>query len=140
MPWRALNDGQSLEHLGAAECWRLLGSQRFGRLCFCVDDRVEVVLTPYVARTDRIYFRAATFGPVARRVLTRQVTLQVDDLRGDRQAGWSVTATGTAVHVEDAATLASLWSPVRPAPWGSDQEALWVELAPDDVRGQRLRG
>ncbi|MFB9312774.1 pyridoxamine 5'-phosphate oxidase family protein [Nocardioides plantarum] len=138
-PWRGLSDGQTLDHLGVEECWRLLGSQSFGRLSFSVDDRVQVALTPYVARTSRVFLRAAAFGSVARRVVTRPVTLQIDDLSGDHHATWSVTATGTAHHVDDAATLAALWTPVRPAPWGVGQESLWIELLPDEVHGQRIR-
>lgn len=139
MPWRGLSDGHSLEHLGADECWGLLGRHGFGRVCFWSDDRVHVAMTPFVARPPRIYFRAVAFGSVARRVLTRPVTLQADDMHHDRQATWAVTATGSAQHVRDASTLASLWTPVRPEPWDVGQGSLWIELTPDDVQGQRLR-
>ena len=139
MPWRGLSEGQALETLGPKECRSLLESHAFGRLCFSTDDRVQVALTPYVAREGRIYFRAAAFGTVARRVLTRPVTLHIDDLQGNKQASWSVTAIGAAQHVTDAATLAALWTPIRPAPWGIGQESLWIELTPDAVQGQQLR-
>jgi hypothetical protein len=139
VPWRGLRQSQVLERLGAAECWRVLEAHRFGRLCFCTDDRVEVAMTPYVAGQGRIHLRAAAFGPLARRVLARPVTLQLDDLQGDQQASWAVTVTGAVHPVEDAATLAALWTPVRPAPWATGREAMWVELVPDDVRGQRSR-
>jgi len=139
MPSRGPSERPLFGRLGADECRWLLSSRSSGRICFSVDDRVQVMLTAYVARTDRIYFRAAAFGRVARRAQTRPVTLQVDDMQSDHQASWSVTVTGTSQRVDDAATLASLWSPVRPVPWEAGQEPLWIALAADDVQGQRLR-
>lgn len=135
-----LSERPAFEQLGADECWRLLGSRTFGRICLSVEERVHVGLTSYVVQAGRVYFRAAAFGAVARRARSRPVTLEVDDVAGDRLAGWVVTATGLAHHVDDAATLASLWSPVRPVPWESGLEPLWIALAPDVVEGRRLRG
>lgn len=117
----------------------MLGSRSEGRVCFSVDGRVQVVPATYAARQDRIFLRVVAFGSVARHVLTGPVTLQVDALLGVGRTSWAVTATGTARHVSDAATLASLWTPVRPASWESGQETLWVALTPDDVQGRGLR-
>jgi nitroimidazol reductase NimA-like FMN-containing flavoprotein (pyridoxamine 5'-phosphate oxidase superfamily) len=139
MPWRGLPDGSSVAPLGADECWRLLGNHTFGRICFGVDERVQVVLTAFATRAQHVYFRAAAFGPVARRVLTRPVTLQVDDLQGDQAASWSITVTGVAHPVDDPATLAALWTPVRPAVREHRQDSLWIALTPDDLQGQRFR-
>ena len=47
--------------------------------------------------------------------------------------------TGDVQPVEDAATLASLWTPVRPVQWDAGQSSLWVALTPDDVQGRRVR-
>lgn len=137
MPWGGLRKDQAPERLGVPECWRVLELHTYGRLCTNVGDRVEVSSTPYVAKDRRIFFRTAAFGPLARRVLARPVTLQLDDLRGDQQASWAVAAAGRAHPVEDAATLAALWTPVRPAPWGVGRDALWIELVPDHVEGHR---
>ena len=73
------------------------------------------------------------------RTAGRPVTLEVDDVSGDRQATWSVTVTGDSHPVEDAATLAALWSAVRPQAWESSQEAIWISLSAEDVQGQRVR-
>jgi uncharacterized protein len=139
MPTRGLSDGPAFVRLGADECWQLLASRSFGRISFCVDHRVEVVLTAYVIRSDSIFFRAAAFGPVARQAQTRPVTLQIDDMHDDQQATWSVKVTGSAHRVDDAATLASLWTPVRPQSWESGVEPLWIGLTPQDVQGKRGR-
>jgi nitroimidazol reductase NimA-like FMN-containing flavoprotein (pyridoxamine 5'-phosphate oxidase superfamily) len=138
MSSRGLNDGPAFARLGSAESWRLLATRSFGRVSFSLEDRVHVVQTSYVVRDGVIYFRAAAFGAVARQTESRPVTLQVDDMLGDHQAHWSVTFSGRAHRVDDAATLALLWSPVRPHAWESGVDGLWIALEPDDVRGQRL--
>jgi hypothetical protein len=142
-PWPGVPDGSSSAPLGVEECWRLLGGHASGRLsgrlCFRVDEGMQVLLTPFATRDQHVYFRAAAFGPVARRVLTRPVTLEADDLQTDRPASWSVTVTGVAHAVDDPATLAALWTPVRPVPRELHQDSLWIALTPDDVQGQRFR-
>ena len=139
MPLRGLNEGPALEPLGVEECWRLLGTSPTGRICFSVDHRVQVLLAAVVVHRDRVHFRASAFGTVARRVLSRPVTLEVDDLQPDQPVTWAVTMTGDVQPVEDAATLASLWTPVRPVQWDAGQSSLWVALTPDDVQGHRVR-
>jgi uncharacterized protein len=136
---RSLNDGPGVERLGAPECWQLLDTRSFGRISFCVKNRVTMVLTSYVVRDTMAYFRAAAFGPVARLAESREVTLQVDDMVGNRPARWSVTVTGSCRRVSDAATLAALWSPVRPTLWDTVTEPIWVELTGNLVLGQRKR-
>lgn len=138
MPTRGLSNGPAFARLGSTESWRLLGSRSFGRVSFSIDERVHVVQTGYVVVEGTIYFRAAAFGAVARQVESRPVTLQADDMVEDRQAHWSVTFTGRAHRVHDAATLALLWSPLRPHAWETGVDGLWIALVPDDVRGQRL--
>ena len=140
MPDRGLNGGPALEHLSTAGCWTLLASRSFGRLCLYADGRVQVSMTAFAVRDDAVYFRATAFGPVARLAPSRPVTLQVDDIVDDQRAGWSVTVTGRAERVTDAATLASLWTPVRPLTWDAGAEPIWMSLTGDDVRGLRVRG
>ncbi len=141
-PVPGLSAGPPVVRLGVEECWRLLGAATLGRLCVCVDHRVQVVLTSYVVRVGRVYFRAAAFGAVARRARAHQVTLEVDEVRESAAgslAGWTVTVSGSARSLTDTATLAALWSPVRPPAWESGREPLWIELLPAAVEGRRLR-
>lgn len=127
------------EDLEVRECWRRLTTHGLGRVCFRVDDRVHVVLAPYVVRDGRVYCRAAAFGPVARRAPEQSVTLQVDDVAGD-VATWSVAVTGTARLVTDADTTASLWTPVRRTTREVGHEQLWITVDADEVSGRRIRG
>lgn len=139
MSSRSMTGGPTLALLEVAESWRLLGGHCVGRICFSVDDRIRVLPTTYVTHQDLVYFRAAAFGKLAHQVLARPVTLEVDDQQDGRAATWVVTVTGHARHVEDAATLASLWTPVRPTAWETGQRSLWVALTPDDVQGRRIQ-
>lgn len=139
MPTPSLAHGPAFERLGPDESWQLLATHAFGRICFCAGDRTQLVLTAYLVQGGTIYFRASAFGAVARQVESRPVTLQVDDMCADSQASWSVTFTGTSHRVVDAATQASLWSPVRPHAWDTGGEGLWIALEPDEIQGQRVR-
>ncbi|MCY7395267.1 MAG: pyridoxamine 5'-phosphate oxidase family protein [Nocardioides sp.] len=138
-PTVAVGDGPAFERLGPTACWDLLHERDFGRICFSVEEVTHVLLTGYVVEDHTVYFRSSAFGPVARQVETRPVTLQIDDMQAHHQAGWSATFTGSAHRVQDAPTMASLWRPVRPTAWGHGIETLWIALDPDDVRGQRVR-
>jgi len=132
-----MTDGPAFEHLDPDECRRLLRGRDFGRVCLSVEGTTEIMLAGYVVEGDTIYFRTSAFGRLARQVETRPVTLQTDDMGPRQQASWSVTFTGPAHRVTASHTLASLWTPVRPAAWDDGVASLWIGLEPKDIRGQR---
>lgn len=138
MPGRGLGTGPALEQLDADACRQLLASRSFGRICLVVDDRVVVVLTTYVLQGTALRFRAAAFGPAARLARSRPVTFQVDDARDGQAPTWSVTVAGSPERVQDAATLASLWSAPRPQPWEAGLTSQWLTLGTDDAQGRRV--
>lgn len=131
--------GPSVERLEPDVCWGLLDATGFGRLCFAVADVTQIRPTGYLIAERTVYVRSSAFGPVARLVESRPVTLQIDDQQAHQQATWSVTVTGPAHRVHDTVTLAALWRPVRPAACEPGLEMLWIALEPYDVRGQRVR-
>jgi nitroimidazol reductase NimA-like FMN-containing flavoprotein (pyridoxamine 5'-phosphate oxidase superfamily) len=133
-----LNDTRIFERLGAEECWLLVGGQGVGRIGFMGETHVQIVPTRYDAQRGTAYFRAGTFGELARRVHGQAVSLQVDDLDRGTFSGWSVVMTGTAHRVEDATTVAARWSVGRPAPWLPTPESQWIALQVDDIRGERV--
>ena len=93
----------------------------------------------YDAERGTAYFRAGTFGEIARRVHGQAVSLQVDDLDRRTFSGWSVVMTGTAHRVDDAATVAARWSVGRPSPWLPSPDSQWIALQVDDIHGERVR-
>ena len=129
----------AFERLSVDECWRLVIGHRMGRLGFVGDAHVQIVPTKYDAELGTAYFRAGTFGELARRVHNRATTLQVDEIDPDTFCGWSVLMTGTAHRVGDAATLASRWSLGRPRPWfPAGPQSQWIALSVDTIEGHRV--
>lgn len=133
-----LNDTGAFERLGADECWLLVGNQGVGRIGFMGDAQIQIMPTRYDAQSGTAYFRAGTFGELARRVHGRGVTLQVDDIDQRMFSGWSVVMTGTAHRVDDAATVAERWALGRPSTWLPAPESQWIALHVDDIRGERV--
>lgn len=138
MPTRGLGASAALEVLDADTCRTLLGSRCFGRICLVVEDRVVVVLTTYVLQGSDLRFRAATFGPAARRARERPVTFQVDDARDGEPPSWSVTVAGVPQRVQEASVLASLWSAPRSRPWEAGLTSQWLTLGTDGAQGRRV--
>ena len=138
MSTSSVNDARTFAHLDTDECWRLVGSHGVGRVVFKGDTYTQIVPTTYDAVSDTAYFRAPTFGELARRVDGHTASLQVDDIDRSTFTGWSVLMTGTAHRVGDAATVASLWSLGRPHAWFPGPQTQWIALPVDHVRGQRV--
>lgn len=133
-----LNETRTFDRIGAEECWLLVGSEGVGRVGFMGATNIQIVPTRYDAQRGTAYFRAGTFGELARRVHGRAVTLQVDDIDHANFSGWSVVMTGTAHRVDDAATVAARWSAGRPSPWLPTPQAQWIALDVDEITGERV--
>lgn len=134
----ASSDPRSLEQLHVHECWRLVGRHGLGRLGFVGRSHLQVVPTMYDAQHGTAYFRASTFGALARSVHDKMTVLQVDDIDPETFTGWSVTITGTAHRVQDAGTLALLSCHGRPPVWVPGTSTQWIALPADTIEGQRV--
>ncbi len=132
------NTPRAFERLDAEQCWKLVGSQGTGRIGFMSDTHIEIVPARYDAHRGTAYFRAGTFGELARRVHGQSVSLQVEELDRRTFSGWSVLMSGQAHRVEDAATVAALWSAGRPSPWLPSPDSQWIALPVDDIAGERV--
>ena len=137
MPIR-LTETRTFERLDAEECWTLVRSHGLGRIGYMGETHVQIVPTWYDAQRGTAYFRAGTFGELARRVHGHAVSLQVDDLDPRTFSGWSVVMTGTAHRVHDAATVAARWSMGRPSPWVPTPDSQWIVLQVEDIQGERV--
>ncbi|RYC13381.1 pyridoxamine 5'-phosphate oxidase family protein [Nocardioides zhouii] len=134
-----VNNDRTFAKLDTDECWRLVGVHGVGRIVFTGDTYTRVVPTIYDAVGGTAYFRAPVFGELARRADGNCVSLNVDNLEHSDLTGWSVQMSGTAHRVQDAATVAWLWSFGRPQTWYPGRQTQWIALEVDQVRGQRVR-
>ena len=136
MPARDLSSTRTFANLDAAACWRLVGDHGVGRVVFASDTCPQVIPTSYDAISGTAYFRAPTFGDLARRADRHVISLQVDDIDPSTLTGWSVQMSGEAHRVEDAATRASVWSLGRPHTWFLGAQTQWIAITVDHVQGQ----
>ncbi len=128
MSAREVNEHRTFEQLDVDECWRLVGEHGVGRVVFRGDTDTQIVPTRYDARSGIAYFRAPAFGELARQVHGRPISLQVDDIDPHTFTGWSVVMSGTALRVDDATTVAALWSRGRPRAWLPGADTRWMAL------------
>ena len=123
MPTRDLSSTRTFANLDVAACWCLVGDHGVGRVVFA---------------SGTAYFRAPTFGDLARRADRHVISLQVDDIDPSTLTGWSVQMSGEAHRVEVAATVASRWSLGRPHTWFPGAQTQWIAIPVDHVQGQRV--
>jgi hypothetical protein len=86
----------------------------------------------------RVYFRTSADGVIATSYL-EHAAFQVDSVDRTRQHGWTVLINGPATRVEDPGLLTTLWGKVSDEPWAPGLRDLFLTVAPEHVRGRRLR-
>lgn len=130
--------GNWLAAIGTDECWRLLATQRLGRIGFTAHSGHQVILpVNYVVHEGTIMIRSGR-GPkleAARRGAL--VAFEVDAIDLDAHTGWSVTIGGHARWVRDPRELTSLTAVDFPA-WAGGPRNEIVVIEPAHVAGRRL--
>lgn len=99
-------DSNRLEVLSRAEAVTLLGTHEVGRLVYTRRALPAVTLVNYAARDGAIWIWTGLAASLAQALRGAVVAFQVDDLDYAARSGWSVTVTGLAEAVTDAAQLA----------------------------------
>ena len=102
----------SLE-LSREECRALLASRTVGRIAFQTGNGLRVLPVNYVVLEDRIVFRTAEHGVIARSIRAAEVAFQVDDLDGQTATGWSVLVQGRTGPWSGEVPVISPWAPGR---------------------------
>lgn len=125
--------------LSPDQCWDLLRSQETGRFAFVGHGRIMIMPVNYLVHEGCIYFRTAEDGLISAAVPGQQASFQIDASRPDRNAGWSVLASGEAVKVEDPDLLKFLWGRVMPEPWGGGLRNLFICLRPAALTDRSVR-
>jgi len=87
---------------------------------------------------DRIVFRTAEHGVIARSIRAAEVAFQVDDLDDQLRTGWSVLAVGRCERVTDPDQLDAVAQAGPPAPWAAGERALHFAVTWKGLSGRRL--
>lgn len=124
--------------LPPAECARLLTTRTVGRIAFQTDNGLRILPVNYVVDGDRIVFRTAAYGVIARSVRASDVAFQVDELDEQLRSGWSVLAVGRCERLEDVSELARVPQGARPEPWAAGTRELYFAIRWKGLSGRRL--
>lgn len=127
----------NLEEIGRQECLSLLGLARVGRIVFSDDDGPIALPVSFRMHDDRVLFRVAPGGSLARRLEHATVAFEVDRIDDFHQLGWSVLIRGEASFVEDQDQLPAELSTL-PVPWARGFRPVYVQVLPTRITGRRL--
>jgi hypothetical protein len=120
------------------ECRQLLTTKTVGRIAFQTDNGLRVLPVNYVVHEDRIVFRTAPYGIIARSIRAADVAFEVDELDEQLRAGWSVLAIGRCERVEDPAELSAIQQDDAPTPWAEGTRELYFAVRWKGLSGRRL--
>ena len=133
------NERQSLEVLSPAECLRLLGTARIGRVGFVSDAQPHVLPVNYVASdAGEIVFRT-TDGSVLTAVAGGPATFEIDGYDERSRTGWSVCVHGPGREITEAGdVLAARLRELNVITWAPGPRDRWFAILGDQITGRRI--
>ena len=126
---------ESVQTLGAEECWELLESEELGRLAYRLVDEVHIVPINYVVDGRSLLFRTASGNKLLAAALHSDVALEID--WHDEHSAWSVVAHGHLQRLEEDQEHRVDDLPLHP--WVPTLKYDVVELVPESVTGRYFR-
>jgi nitroimidazol reductase NimA-like FMN-containing flavoprotein (pyridoxamine 5'-phosphate oxidase superfamily) len=130
-------DGRTgLQILAPAECWRLLASQRFGRVGFVADGEPLILPVNYAVDRRSIVFRTAGGTKLDAVTSWPSVAFEIDGV-DDERGPWSVLVTGRGERLRDPQAVAAAEA-LGVRPWAPGGKLHWISIAARRVSGRRL--
>jgi nitroimidazol reductase NimA-like FMN-containing flavoprotein (pyridoxamine 5'-phosphate oxidase superfamily) len=135
------DDGElhGLEALSPAECLRLLGRGRIGRVGFVSDGQPHVLPVNYIASdagevvfrtTDDSLLTAVAGGPAA---------FEIDGYDEGAKTGWSVCVHGPGREITDIGDdLADRLRQLNVITWAPGPRDRWFAILADQITGRRI--
>jgi len=134
---RRLDDVAVMEDLDPAECWRLMATQRVGRVAFVVDGEPAVLPVTFAIVGDLVVFRTALGSAFDALVRDNEVAFEVDQTDPAYHSGWSVVGRGIAHGLEGRIAVDVLDElPLRH--WGLQMAPGWIGIVLREVTGRRI--
>ncbi|PVZ08416.1 pyridoxamine 5'-phosphate oxidase family protein [Actinomycetospora cinnamomea] len=132
-----MQERTDLVEMDRAECFRLLGGLRVGRMVFT--DRTVPMVHPvnFSLAGEDVILRTSGGGKLAAAMSHGTVAFEADDFDADTHAGWSVVIVGHAEIVNDIDELVALADPAR-RPWAPGRTAHVIRIRSEQVTGRRL--
>lgn len=129
--------GELLE-MDYAKCRELLAANVVGRVAVCLPNGPQIVPVNYAVSEESIVFRTAPYTVLGQHAWNSRLAFEIDHLDYERQAGWSVVATGRGEMVEDDRELEAIRSFWDPRPWAGGARLLYIRLRWEQLTGRRL--
>ncbi len=136
--------GTVLEHLGEAECLRLIAPGGIGRIAYTGMYDLTVLPVNYKLIDGSILFRTSADSLTVEDLRTGiegseyRVAFEVDDFSPGAREGWSVLVQGPAHHLDDAAERAEAMTAGIEA-WPGGERDHFIKISPMRVTGRRIR-
>jgi len=133
-----------LEHLGEAECLRLISLGGIGRIAYSGRSGVTVLPVNYKLHEGAVVFRTAQDGPLDDDLRTGianaeyKVAFEIDDFDLAAREGWSILIQGSAHHVDSESERASVLE-AGVEPWPGGQREHFLRIIPIRISGRRIR-
>ena len=133
------NELLGLEILSSAECVRLLGTGRIGRVGFISDGQPHVLPVNYVASdAGEVVFRT-TDGSVLTEVAGGPAAFEIDGYDEQARTGWSVCVHGPGREITDAGdVLAERLRELNVITWAPGPRDRWFAILGDQITGRRI--
>jgi nitroimidazol reductase NimA-like FMN-containing flavoprotein (pyridoxamine 5'-phosphate oxidase superfamily) len=130
---------EGLEVLTAAECLRLLGVGRVGRVGFVSGGQPRVLPVNYAASSaGEIVFRTAERS-ILTEVAGAPAAFEVDGYDEARRTGWSVCVQGPAREITDSDdALAHRLRDLRVLTWAPGRRDRWFVIIGQEITGRRI--
>lgn len=132
-----MSEHQDLVELDRAECFRLLGSLRVGRMVFT--DRTAPMVHPvnFTLAGEDVILWTGGGGKLTAATGRGTVAFEADEFDADTHTGWSVVVVGRSEIVTDVDELVTLADPAR-RPWAPGRTARAIRIRSEQVTGRRL--
>ena len=124
--------------LEPAECLRLLGSVKLGRVGLCGTAGPQILPVNHTLLDGNIVFRTELYSVLADGTRDSIVAFEADELDDLMRSGWSVLVVGRAEHVEDPSEIADIFARMG-QPWAPGLRPLVARIVPSQVSGRRFQ-
>ena len=124
--------------LSESTCLDLLRAGVIGRVAMCTPDGPQIFPVNYALYEDSVVFRTAAYSVLGTHAWQSRLAFEIDHMDYERQAGWSVLATGPGARVESGPALDAIIKQWNPRPWAAGTRPLYVRLRWDTLSGRRV--
>ncbi len=129
-----------LETLSEQECFDLLESTTVGHIAFVDDDGQQLIPANFAVLDGQIYLRTAPGGILSQLAHGHPDVAFGIEHQDEFRHGWNVTVRGSAMEVEDRATINKVLGHRRLRPWAGGVRPLVIQVTPRSLGGRRVNG